>query len=109
MSVERVVPVVVKVQDGDKVRAVRVGQAHITEGEVVLSLEPLELQLTPAVDTRQGAGNRVADLEWLAQRSRGILEDPRKARWHKDTRAQLALIEAEIERLRGKPAAPATH
>ena len=100
MSVERVVPVVVKVQDGGKLRTVRVGQAHITDNEVVLSLESLSLQLTPEVESSPALGNRVQDLEWLAQRSHKILEDPRKARWHKDTRAQLSLIEAEIERLR---------
>lgn len=100
MSVERVVPVVVKVQDGGKQRTVRVGQAHITDDEVVLSLESLSLQLTPAVESSHAQGNRLQDLEWLAQRSRGVLEDPRKARWHTDTRAQLLLIEAEIDRLR---------
>ena len=100
MTVERMVPVVVKVQDGATVRTVRVGQAHITDGEVVLSLEPMTLQLMPAVDSKQGTGSRLADLEWLAQRSRGILDDPKKVRWHKDTRAQLLLIEAELDRLR---------
>lgn len=100
MSMERVVPVVVKVQDGGKVRTVRVGQAHITDGEVVLSLEPISLQLSPAAESKNTQGNRVADLEWLAQRSRGILGDPRKQRWHQDTRAQLLLIEAELDRLR---------
>jgi len=57
-----------------------------------------------------GKARRLQALEWLAQRSRGILEDPRKARWHQDTRKQLEQIEAEIERLRGKAAPPAaTH
>lgn len=46
----------------------------------------------------------LADLESLAERSRRILEDPRKQRWHQDTRNQLALIEAEMERLKGRAA-----
>lgn len=48
----------------------------------------------------------LADLESLAERSRRILEDPRKQRWHQDTRNQLALIEAEMERLKGRAAHP---
>lgn len=70
MAGDRVVPAVVKAQDG-------------------------------TTTTTQKA---LADLEWLAQRSRRILEDPRKQRWHQDTRNQLALIEAEMERLKERAA-----
>ena len=42
---------------------------------------------------------RLADLELLADRSRKVLEDPKKQKWHADTRAQLAQIEAEMKRL----------
>ena len=109
MGTERVVPVVVKVHDGGQVHSVRVGQALVTEEEVVLSLEPMSLQLEEApevaVATKPGQSvNRLADLEWLAQRSRRLLEDPRKQRWHADTRAQLAMIEAEMDRLRQRAA-----
>lgn len=45
---------------------------------------------------------QLADLEWLAERSRKVLEDPRKYRWHADTRTQLAQIEAEIRRLQDR-------
>ena len=44
----------------------------------------------------------LADLEWLAERSRRVLEDPKKQKWHHDTRTQLAQIEAEMERLRAR-------
>lgn len=60
---------------------------------------------------------QLADLEWLAERSRKVLDDPRKYRWHADTRTQLAQIEAEIRRLqdregsrlKGQPAVSAPH
>ncbi|HEY0880482.1 MAG TPA: hypothetical protein VGD87_03070 [Archangium sp.] len=42
----------------------------------------------------------LAELEQLAQRSRRILEDPKKERWHEDMRKQLEQIEAEMERLK---------
>jgi hypothetical protein len=53
---------------------------------------------------------QLTHLEWLAERSRKVLEDPKKQKWHADTRAQLAQIEAEIERLqkRERAAAPAS-
>jgi hypothetical protein len=103
MVTERVVPVVVRSSDGTRVR---VGQALVTEAEVVLSLEPMSLQLEDEVAAPKSAtsGNRLADLEWLAQRSRKLLEDPRKQRWHADTRSQLAMIEAEMDRLRQRDA-----
>ncbi|MFZ5446396.1 MAG: hypothetical protein ACOZQL_40790 [Myxococcota bacterium] len=131
-SAERVVPVVVKVHEAGRVRTVRVGQAFVTESEVVLSLEPMTLQLetggvgdeakTEAKDVKveevagvkggsgpdahteggRPPGSQLADLEWLAQRSRKILADPRKERWHEDMRLQLSRIEAEMERLRGR-------
>ena len=44
----------------------------------------------------------LADLEWLAERSRRVLEDPKKQKWHEDTRTQLAQIEAEMERLKSR-------
>lgn len=103
MVAERVVPVVVKVQlpGSSRVHAVRVGQAHIGPDEVVLSLEPLAVQLaegTSSTTVHQARG--LADLEWMAQRSRRILEDPKKERWHADMRRQLELIEAEMTRLK---------
>ena len=103
MATERVVPVVVKAHDGTRVR---VGQAFVTDDEVVLSLEPMSLQLEDEVAAPKSAssGHRLADLEWLAQRSRKLLEDPRKQRWHADTRAQLTMIEAEMDRLRQREA-----
>lgn len=118
-SAERVVPVVVKVHESGRVRTVRVGQAFVTESEVVLSLEPMTLQLekdegagevkTEAKDVKGEAGSdahhvggRLTDLEWLAQRSRKILADPRKERWHEDMRVQLSRIEAEMERLKAR-------
>lgn len=106
MVTERVVPVVVKVHDGSRVHSVRVGQALVTAEEVVLSLEPMSLQLEEVLAPKSAgqSGNRLADLEWLAQRSRRLLEDSRKQRWHADTRAQLALIEAEMGRLRQRAA-----
>lgn len=107
MPGERVVPVVVKVTEGSKVVKVRVGHALIGADEVVLSLEPMSLQLSAADPVSvggTGTGGRLADLEWLAQRSRRILDDPHKARWHADTRSQLAMIEAEMERLRARVA-----
>lgn len=45
---------------------------------------------------------QLENLEGLAERSRRVLEDPRKQPWHQDARAQLAQIEAEIERLRAR-------
>ncbi len=110
MAAERVVPVVVKVHDGGRTHTVRVGQAFVTDDEVVLSLEPMTLQLERLPSTTEAApvagrsGNQLVDLEWLAQRSRRILADPRKQRWHGDMRAQLSRIEAEIARLRSRDA-----
>lgn len=109
-STERVVPVVMKLHEGGRVRTVRVGQAFVTEHEVVLSLEPMTLQhgapleaeAEPDVATGGRSGNQLTDLEWLAQRSRRILADPRKQRWHDDMRAQLSRIEAEMERLKAR-------
>ena len=43
---------------------------------------------------------QLANLQGLAERSRKVLQDPRKQPWHDDTRSQLAQIEAEIERLK---------
>ena len=43
---------------------------------------------------------QLANLAGLAERSRKVLQDPRKLPWHEDTRSQLELIEAEIERLK---------
>ena len=45
---------------------------------------------------------QLSDLELLAERSRKVLEDPKKQKWHADTRAQLAQIEAEIQRLQDR-------
>lgn len=108
-SAERVVPVVMKLHEGGRVRSVRVGQAFITEHEVVLSLEPMTLQhgagpVDAEADVASGGrtGNQLSDLEWLAQRSRRILADPRKQRWHDDMRLQLTRIEAEMERLKAR-------
>jgi len=115
MPGERLVPLMMKVVADGSPRTVQVGQAFITDTQVVLSLEPLSLTLDPVAaaeaadnDTRPSApaptrarpGDRAADLEWLAQRSRGVLADPRKRRWHGDVRAQLAEIEAELSRLK---------
>lgn len=115
MAAERVVPVVMKVSDQGFVRTVKIGQAFITDDEVVLSLEPMSLQLTPppAVVAAPpvsssfsstptpvpGSHSQLGDLEWLAQRSRRILADPRKQRWHDDMRMQLQRIEEEMRRL----------
>lgn len=96
---ERVLPVMMKVLDRGVVRSVRVGQAVVSEGEVVLSLEPMHVGAVVETATPQ-AGSRLSDLEWLAQRSRRILDDPKKTRWHADMRVQLARIEEEMERLR---------
>lgn len=107
MITERIVPVVVKVHEGGRTHTVRVGQAFVTDDEVVLTLEPLTLELEKvptAVAASPRTGSQLTDLEWLAQRSRRILDDPRKQRWHDDMRAQLTRIEAEMERLRSRPA-----
>lgn len=45
---------------------------------------------------------QLADLEWLADRSRKVLGDAKKQKWHADTRVQLTQIEAEIRRLRDR-------
>ena len=105
---ERVVPVVVNVLEDGQLRTVRVGQAVVSENQVVLTLEPLRVQLElpvaeaggPPLPASAHVESRLVDLEWLAQRSRKLLADPKKARWHDDTRVQLAQIEAEVERLR---------
>ncbi len=46
---------------------------------------------------------QLANLNGLADRSRKVLEDPRKQPWHDDARSQLAQIEEEIERLKSRP------
>jgi hypothetical protein len=119
MSTERLLPVVITVYEGGRARRVRIGQAVVSEQEVVLSLESLVVPLDqPPLQTSalQPAGaddaplastpqteRRLLDLEWLAQRSRRILVDPKKARWHEDMRLQLEKIDAEMERLRHRP------
>ena len=111
MPRDRLVPLVVRLMEDGQPRRVQVGQAFVTDTEVVLSLEPLSFALEAAVttDAEQDVapqpsaprpGSRVGDLEWLAQRSRRVLADPRKRRWHGDVRAQLAEIEAELIRLK---------
>jgi len=101
MGTERVVPVVVKVNEGGRVRSVKVGQAFVTDEEVVLSLEPMTLELEPESKrpVTQQQTSQLMSLEWMAERSRKILADPRKERWHADMRVQLARIEAEMQRL----------
>lgn len=42
----------------------------------------------------------LVELERLAERSRRVLADPGKAKWHQETREQLASIEAEMARLK---------
>lgn len=54
----------------------------------------------PVQGDRPLAVRAVTELEKLAERSRRVLEDPHKARWHEETRAQLASIEAELARLK---------
>ena len=49
---------------------------------------------------------QLANLQGLAERSRKVLQDPRKQPWHDDTRSQLAQIEAEIERLKTREHLP---
>lgn len=111
-------PVVVHVDEPGGRRAVRVGQALVTGSEVVLSLDALSLQLelpehaTPiaAPEARTPASTvhverRLSELEWLAQRSRRILADPKKVRWHEDSRQQLRQIEVEMDQLRSRVSA----
>lgn len=112
MGRERIVPVIVRLHDHGRVRSVPVGQASVSDTEVVVSLEPLTFALgertDDAAESAAGGeaaaplrrGGRSADLEWLAERSRRVLSDPRKRRWHGDVRTQLAQIEAEIARLK---------
>ncbi|MBL8920255.1 MAG: hypothetical protein JNJ54_15420 [Myxococcaceae bacterium] len=113
MSDERLVPVFVRLYEHGKERSVPVGQAFVSSTEVVLSLEPIVLSLAEAARAETGEGQplaagvgpprgRIADLERLAHRSRKVLADPRKSRWHGDVRAQLAEIEAELVRLRDR-------
>ncbi len=120
MGTERLLPVVITVYEGGRARRVRIGQAVVSEHEVVLSLEslvvpldqpPLQTSALEADEPGDAASGwapqterRLLDLEWLAQRSRRILVDPKKARWHEDMRAQLEKIDAEMERLRHRPA-----
>lgn len=112
MARDRLVPLVIRLVEDGQPRRVQVGQAFVTDDEVVLSLEPLSFALEAGATTErpQGEvaplpasprpGGRLGDLEWLAQRSRRVLADPRKRRWHGDVRAQLAEIEAELVRLK---------
>lgn len=119
MADEKLLPVMVRLMEDGRARTVQVGQAFVSEDEVVLSLEPFSLKLTgpaPRAEPQSGyqpsptpaprPATRLGDLEWLAQRSRQVLADPKKQRWHADARAQLADIEAELDRLRGREPEP---
>lgn len=99
MAGERLLPVVVKEPDGT---TVRVGEAVVGADEVVLTLDA-KLQLSPRDAKRSATQARgLADLELMAERSRRVLEDPSKRRWHADMQRQLTDIEAEMARLRAQ-------
>lgn len=104
-------PVTVAVRRADgSVERVRVGTAYegtdgftlqmhelvIGEGEARADSQPLGVPRASG-----GVGVGVEDLEFFAGRSRRVLADPSKARWHADERARLAAIEKEIARRRG--------
>ena len=117
MGAERLLPVLMKVMDRGVARTVRVGQAAVSDDGVVLTREPMRLGglveeanvSAPALAAARPASrhSRLEDLEWLAQRSRRVLDDPKKERWHADMRVQLAQIEEEMERLKRPARAPA--
>jgi hypothetical protein len=96
----------VRVVEGGEARLVPIGHALVSDREVVVSLEPLRVPLdAPSMANLTSvppASGPLQDLERLAQRSRRVLADPRKARWHADARAQLASIEAELARRHGR-------
>jgi hypothetical protein len=102
MPGERLLPLVVRVVEAGETRTVPIGHALVSEREVVVSLEPLRVVLdgppAPNVVSAPAAPGPLQDLQRLAERSRRVLADPRKARWHEEARAQLASIEAELIR-----------
>lgn len=88
----------VQVRVGSAVRSeqglvLRFGQ--LTIAEPALRPEPVAVPVKVRPDSHAAS---IADLEYLATRSRHTLADPGKARWHSEAREQLAHIEQEIAR-----------
>ncbi|MBX5480642.1 MAG: hypothetical protein IRZ16_02160 [Myxococcaceae bacterium] len=98
------------------VEHVRVGQAIRIGDRFELSFAPLSIGAPPPVRTKAAplatdahpepsrpmpAGDDpVAGLEFLADRARRVLADPKKAKWHDEQRVLLQAIEAELARKR---------
>jgi len=111
-TVEQDLPVMLSVtQEDGAVVQVRVGSALRSEQGLVLHLDTLTIAeparhpepVVPQPRARPAShATSVADLEYLAGRSRSTLADPAKARWHSEARDQLAHIEQEIARQKAR-------
>jgi len=125
MDAERLqVFVRIPLPDGTE-RLQRIGTASRDEKEVVVTLEGLSLEPNPeppppppphfpvvphplapapveSTAAAQASVKRLLALEQLAERSRKVLSDEKKLKWHHDVRTQLELIELEISRLRAR-------
>ena len=100
-------------RDDGTVEEVRIGYAIKTGERFILHLDPLSLGIAPPAARLSSAeaigfgglrpsGSTVEELENLAARSRKVLADPKKSRWHQDERLLLAEIMAELDRKRAE-------
>ncbi|MFO0598399.1 MAG: hypothetical protein U0228_24045 [Myxococcaceae bacterium] len=97
----KLVPVVLRVGG----QTIELGRAVLgDEAERAwLELEPESLRQAlrrvSAPEDHLRSARFVKDLERMAERSRRVLEDPKKEKWHQQMRDQLASILEELERL----------
>lgn len=100
-------------RDDGTVEEVRIGYAIKSGERFILQLDPLTVGAATAVTRvtpletaapsglKQG-GSTLEELEHLAERSRRVLADPKRSRWHEDERQLLAEIMAELGRKRAE-------
>jgi hypothetical protein len=106
----RTLPVYVSLSREDgSVAQVQVGHAIQSDEGIVLHLHRLTLGASAPAVLPVGdrpsladptASTTIDELEYLAERSRRVLADPKKARWHAEQRALLGEIVAELDRKR---------
>ncbi len=100
---EGVLVVVIPQADGSEQR-VRLGMAWQHGEDWSVWLDPTLVKRRPSLKSGGfNADPRIADLEYLAARAKRTLEDPRRSKWHEEARNQLLQIEAEIQRVQGRP------